>query len=91
MFPVEITKREHGAIVEYRTTKNPSAETANLVVIPVRRLLEMMIKAGMPLEPIESDVSESDAMGVTSAEPLEQALPVEAERAAGYGHVIFRF
>jgi hypothetical protein len=83
VFPVEITKKEHRAIIEYRTTKNPSAETADLVLIPVSRLLVMMIKAGMPLEPIESDVS--DAMNVTAAEPLEQPSLVEAEWAAGYG------
>ena len=39
VYPVKITKREHQAIVEYRTTENPSAETADLAVIPVRRLL----------------------------------------------------
>ena len=37
----------------------------------------MMIKGGMSLEPIKSDVS--DAMNVTSAEPLEPTLPLEAE------------
>ena len=37
----------------------------------------MMIKGGMSLEPIKSDVS--DAMNVTSAEPLEQTLPLKAE------------
>jgi hypothetical protein len=42
-------------------------------MIPVRRLLVMMIKAGMSFEPIKSDVS--DAMNVSSAEPLEQTFP----------------
>ena len=37
----------------------------------------MMINGGMSLEPIKSDVS--DAMNVTSAEPLEQTLPLKAE------------
>ena len=35
----------------------------------------------MPLEAIESDVS--DAMNVTAAEPVEQPPPLEAESAAG--------
>ena len=52
-------------------------------MIPVRRLLVMMMKAGMSLEPIKSDVS--DAMNVTSTESLEQPSPLEAESAAGYG------
>jgi hypothetical protein len=36
----------------------------------------------MLLEPLESDVS--DAMNVTTAEPVEQPPPLEAESAAGY-------
>jgi hypothetical protein len=66
VFPVEITQEEYEALVEYRAAnKNTSEETTRLVVIPVERLLVTMIKAGMPLELTESDVS--DAMNIASA------------------------
>jgi hypothetical protein len=83
VFPVEITKREHVAIVAYRTTENRSKEITSLVAVPLWRLMKMLIKAGMPLEPVETDVP--DAMNITAAEPLERPPPVQAEKsAAGY-------
>jgi hypothetical protein len=75
--PVEITKREHKAVKDYRANNNPSAENARLVTIPLNRLLVMMIKAGMPLEPI-SDVP--NTVNVTAAEPIEQPSPLSRER-----------
>jgi hypothetical protein len=44
MYPAKITKREHQAIVEYRATINPSAETEGQAVIPVTRLLAPMFE-----------------------------------------------
>ena len=37
----------------------------------------------MPLEPIESDVSDAMNLNVTAAEPVEQPPLLEAESAAG--------
>lgn len=75
MFPLEVTKGEYSAIKKYRGAKNPSPDTAHLVVNPVNRLLTMLVNAGMSLEP-KSDVS--DAMDVTAA---EQPSPLGAESA----------
>ena len=65
VFPVEITKREHRAIKDYRSNNNPSAETARLVTTPLHTLLVMLIDAGMPLEAI---FNVSDTMKVATSE-----------------------
>jgi ribosome assembly protein YihI (activator of Der GTPase) len=84
VFPIEITQEEHKALVEYRAaSKNASEETTRLVTTCIDRLLKIMIKAGMPLEPTESDVS--DATKVASVQPLEQFSPVEEESAEEFG------
>jgi hypothetical protein len=89
VIPVEITQEEHKALVNYRAAaaacKNPSGETARLVVITVEKFLVMMINARMPLEPTEYDVS--DAMNVAAAEleQGEQFSPIEEESAGVLG------
>jgi hypothetical protein len=67
VFPVQVSKGEHKALQAFRTNAQHDEETLRHVENTLNRMLEMMIGAGMTLEP-ESDVSGSDAMDVT-AEP----------------------